>query len=97
MKPLNGENSHPLSAHAIAELKDIAVAPVPRCGVNPGVANRLLREALVESAPKRSPFKTHKGGNIEHLVLTQAGMDRLYEIALDEQVHAHIKRGKADA
>ena len=86
MKPLNGEKTHPLSEHAIAELKDIALAPVPRCAVNPGVANRLLREMLVESSPRPSPFKVHKGGNTEHLVLTQAGADRLNEVDLERQI-----------
>lgn len=76
-KPLNGEKTHPLSVHAREELRDIAMSPVPRQAVNPGVANRLLREALVESVALPSPFKTHKGGKIEHLQITQAGRDAL--------------------
>lgn len=77
LAPLNGTKTHPLSAHAIAELKDIALRPVPCCSVNPGVQNRLRREQLVEIVALPSPFKTHKGGNAPHLQITQAGRDRL--------------------
>jgi hypothetical protein len=73
MKPLHGEKTHPLSAHALAELREMLRAPEPRCGVNPGVADRLLREALVESVDLPSPFPTHKGRRIEHLRITDAG------------------------
>lgn len=73
MKPLNGEKTHPLSAHALAELRNIECQPVPRCAINPGVANRLKRESLVRSEMLPSPFKTHKGRDIEHLVITDAG------------------------
>lgn len=71
--PLNGTKTHPLSEHALAELQDIASAPVPRVAVNPGVANRLLSEALVEAVQLPNPFKAHKGGNCEHLRITDAG------------------------
>jgi len=77
MLPLNGTKTHPLSAHAIAELKDIASKPVPRSAVNPGVANRLLRESLVAEVQLPSPFKTHKGAAIAHLQITAAGRDRI--------------------
>lgn len=75
--PLNGTKTHPLSAHALAELKDIANSPVARQSVNPGVSNRLLREALVETVQMPSPFKTHKGANIEHLRITDTGRARI--------------------
>lgn len=74
--PLNGTRTHPLSAHAIAELRNIALDPVPRCTVNPGVANRLERENLVDVVHLPSPFPTHhKRGihNIPHLRITDAG------------------------
>jgi hypothetical protein len=77
MKPLNGEKTHPLSAHALAELRDIALHPVPACAVNPGVANRLLRENLVSSVELPSPYKTHKGRSIAHLVITAQGRKRV--------------------
>lgn len=73
MKPLNGINTHPLSAHALAELRDLVNKPCPRQAVNPGVANRLLREALVESVMLPSPFRTHAGQPLEHLRITDAG------------------------
>lgn len=72
--------THPLSPHAIAELEDIASAPVVSCGVNPGVIARLLRESLVELVQLPSPFKVDKGGKREHLKITQAGRDRLAEL-----------------
>ena len=77
MKPLNGEKTHPLSSHALAELKDIALHPVPSCAVNPGVANRLLRERLVMTVDLPSPYKTHKGRSIAHLAITAAGRERV--------------------
>jgi len=63
----------PLSAHAIAELRAIALAPVVACGVNPGVRDRLSRGGLVEFVELPSPFPTHKGRNTPHLQLTEAG------------------------
>lgn len=73
MKPLNGEKTHPLSAAARIVLGDISLAPVPASTVNPGVRNRLEREALVEEVQLRSPFKVHKGGTCAHLQITEAG------------------------
>lgn len=69
MKPLNGEKTHPLSDTAKALLRGLATGPVPRQAVNPGLANRLLREALVVSVMLPSPYKKHKGAAIEHLSL----------------------------
>lgn len=77
MKPLNGEKTHPLSAHALAELRNIDRHPVPRCAVNPGVANRLEREYLAKTVMLPSPFKTHKGKSIAHLQITDAGKERI--------------------
>lgn len=73
MIPMNGTKTHPLTAHALAELRDLAAKPCPRQAVNPGVANRLLREALVESVMFPSPFRTHAGKLLEHLSITDAG------------------------
>lgn len=73
IKPLNGTKTRSLSAHAMAVLRDISTAPVPLNAVNPGVANRLEREALVEEVQLRSPFKVHKGGTCAHLQITEAG------------------------
>ena len=71
--PLNGDKTHPLSAHALDELADIARKPVPCNAVNPGVGNRLMREDLVEVVNLPSPFKTHKGGDCAHYQITDAG------------------------
>lgn len=75
--PLNGSKTHPLSAHALSVLRDLLHQPLPRQRLNPGVVNRLLREALVESTNLPSPFATHKGGTCEHLRITDAGRDAI--------------------
>lgn len=62
-----------LSAHAMTELKFIAREPLPRSTVNPGIVNKLLSEKLVNSVQLPSPFKVHKGGNCEHLEITDLG------------------------
>jgi len=67
----------PLSEHALAELRDIVAKPVPNCAVNPGVANKLLREGLVEEVQLRSPFATHAGKLIGHLKATATGRARI--------------------
>jgi hypothetical protein len=77
MLPLNGTKTHPLSDHARVKLQLIADCPIPRQSVNPGVANRLLREGLVISTMLPSPFKTHKGQKIEHLRITEKGLNTL--------------------
>lgn len=77
MHPLNGTKTHPLAPASITALRDVAEKPIPRQELNPGVANRLLREALVESVDLPSPYATHKGRRIEHLRATAAGLDRL--------------------
>ncbi len=78
--PLNGTKTHKLSQHAIDELRDISHRPVPSQSVNPGIANRLMRENLVEIVSLPSPFVSHKGKDISHLKITQAGVDRLLEL-----------------
>ncbi|MBV7542231.1 hypothetical protein [Acidovorax sp. sic0104] len=71
--PLNGNATRPLSEHARERLRDISHKPVPSVELNPGVANRLLREALVETVELPSPFATHKGRLVSHLKITEAG------------------------
>lgn len=68
----------PLTAHARSELARIqSERLLPRQELNPGVADRLLRGALVASVQHPSPYKTHKGAAIEHLQLTEAGQAEL--------------------
>ena len=74
--PLNGTKTHPLSKTALDVLAGIAVAPVPRQVVNPGVVNRLTREHLVEVVDLPSPYKTVRG-TVEHLRITPAGREAL--------------------
>lgn len=77
MTPLNGTKTHPLSKHAIDTLRNLSLAPLPRVGMNPGVVNRLLREALVEEVLLPSPYKLHKGRVITHLRVTDAGKAKI--------------------
>jgi hypothetical protein len=46
--PLNGEKTHPLKSGSIAALRQLARGPVCSHLINPGVRNRLTREALAE-------------------------------------------------
>lgn len=79
--PLNGFKTHPLSVHAIADLIEMRdCGPIPRSGVNAGVANRLARESLAEEVQLPSPFKTHAGKNIAHIAITAAGLARLKDL-----------------
>lgn len=66
-------NARPLSAHALAELADIAQAPVPRQSVNPGVCRRLEGDGLVECVMIPSPFPSRRGELVQHLQVTEAG------------------------
>ncbi|UTC28912.1 hypothetical protein MARCHEWKA_04000 [Brevundimonas phage vB_BpoS-Marchewka] len=71
--PNNGTRTHPLSAHALGVLRGLARAPLPMQEINPGVSNRLRREALITEEPRISPYKTHKGAKIAFAVITDAG------------------------
>lgn len=63
----------PLSAHALDVLRLLVRAPMPMQEINPGVTNRLRREALIAEEALVSPYKTHKGGKIAFAVITEAG------------------------
>lgn len=75
--PLNGTKTHPLSESALGALRSLAHGPIPRQEVNPGVANRLEREDLVDEVDLPSPYKTHKGKKIRFLQINDAGRARL--------------------
>jgi len=77
--PLNGLKTHPLTAHAYSVLEQIEQAPLPRHEVNPGAANRLLREALAEwvDLPNPCPTSVRKQPKIPHLQITDAGRQAL--------------------
>lgn len=74
--PLNGSKVHPLSAHALGELRRIVQEPVPQQSVNAGVNSRLHDEKLVETVQLPSPYAIHKGKNIPFLKATAAGIAR---------------------
>ena len=71
-KPLNGEKTHPLSPFAQSVLISLRSGPIPRSDLNPGIADRLLREGCTEIADLPSPYWTHKGKLIPHLRLIEA-------------------------
>lgn len=77
MRPLNGTKTHPLSDLARAELTRLQNTPLPRQEFNPGVVDRLLRGALVKIADLPSPYKSHKGAPISHLLITKTGVAEL--------------------
>lgn len=62
----------PLSDLARRTLADIAQAPVLRQKINPGLANRLESEKLVDIVMLESPFRTVKGLT-RYLAITDAG------------------------
>lgn len=67
----------PLTAHGLSELRRIAEKPVPQQDVNAGVYDRLSRESLVRVVQLPSPYAIHKGKNINHLEITDAGRAKL--------------------
>lgn len=72
--PLNGKRTHPLSAHALAALTDLAThGPQPSATINPGVINRLWREDLIELVDLPSPYASHRGRPLQHARITTAG------------------------
>ena len=73
MTPLNGLKTHPLSDHEIDCLRRLAIGPDTAQELNPGVYNRLCREALIESYHAGSPYKTNKGKSILWVRITDAG------------------------
>jgi hypothetical protein len=75
MKPLNGEKTHPLSNYARRALRELVDGPRPTQLINPGVVDRLQRGQFIEIVPLPSPFKTHKGANINFARLTVLGID----------------------
>ena len=73
--PLNGRKTHPLTDKSKAVLKRIAKSPVPCHEINPGIQDRLFRGMLVYIDQRKSPYKKHKGGTCDHLVITEAGIE----------------------
>lgn len=78
-KPLNGERTHPLTAHARANLALIRTTPKPKHSFNPGVVDRLTRQPnpLAEVVSLVSPYPSHRGKKIPHLRITAAGLAEL--------------------
>lgn len=72
-------NRRPLSEHAITELGSLSCGPLPTSTVNPGVVRRLTLDGLAAIEERRSPFKTHRGRNVSHLVITPEGIAALAE------------------
>ena len=81
MKPLNGEKTRPLTAHARVVLRLLSHAPRPAQEINPGVIRRLLCDDLIEIVDFVSPYSAHKGGTCNHAMITQAGRAALEQEA----------------
>lgn len=72
MKPLNGEQTHPLRPAALRVLQQLEQRAIPCYQVNPSVVDRLLREGLVEVV--ELPFRYGKKMLPKrHLRITQEG------------------------
>lgn len=70
--------THPLTPAALKVLRWIERAPVPRHEVNPGVRDRLFREALVENQTLPNPeYKPGRKPTFVFLVITAAGREVL--------------------
>lgn len=76
--PLNGILTHELSPMALAALGSLAVGPFPRQTFNPGIVNRLEREAFVEEYDMPNPYRT-KAKTVRGLRITEAGRLRLQQ------------------
>lgn len=74
--PLNGLRTHPLKPASLAALRRLKAGPLPRQEFNPGVADRLLRGAYVESYRGPSPYATRPGER-EYFNITPAGREFL--------------------
>ena len=73
--PLNGTKTHPLSKAARHVLWQLTFGPMPLQEINPGVQNRFERHEvpLIEVVDLPSPYKSHKGRDIKHARITDAG------------------------
>lgn len=88
-RSLNGGATCPLTPAARAVLLRLAEAPVPRQRVNPGVVDRLTREPdpLAEVVGLPSPFVIHRGADIRHLRITEAGRAEVLHHTLLRPAH----------
>lgn len=78
IKPLNGDKTHPLTAHGYEALARINQPKgCPTMDFNPGVVNRLLREELAEIFTAPSPYRSSKGRTVQFLRITDAGRQTL--------------------
>jgi hypothetical protein len=77
VKPLNGEKTHPLTAHAVEALRSLERTSRPRQDINPGVVNRLLREQLIELVDRPDPSLNRRR---VHARITDAGRARLRQM-----------------
>jgi len=76
----------PLSPLALATLRRALRAPVPRSEINPGVVDRLHREGLVTVEDFTSPFPSHHGRKIPHVLATLAGAERDLAVPPDRKI-----------
>ena len=54
--------------------------PIPRQEFNPGTADRFLRGDLVDVVDLPSPYKVHKGANIQFFKINDAGREAAKDV-----------------
>lgn len=74
-----------LSTHALTALRRAVRAPVPRSDLNPGVVALLRREGLVTVEDLQSPFPSHHGRKIPHVLATLAGAEQAKPVPPDRK------------
>lgn len=60
----------PISDHAESVLRNL---PLPAQEINPGVRGRLLQAGYAEIVKLPSPYKKHKGADIDHYAVSAKG------------------------
>ena len=60
----------PVSDPCISVMRSL---PLPAQEINPGARGRLLQAGYVAIVPLPSPYKKHKGADIDHYDLTDKG------------------------
>jgi hypothetical protein len=81
----------PLSNHALDALRRAVKAPVPRSEINPGVVSLLRRLGLATVKDLQSPFPSHHGRKIPHVLATLAGAERVRPVPPDRKIPPPVR------
>lgn len=69
-----------MSPLALGMLKVCEAQPYPREQVPAAVVDTLLEQGLIEIVQAASPYPTHGGRDIDHILATLAGRERLGQV-----------------